>query len=75
LGGSIPYAGRARGIILFQLAHALAQAGGIQLIDGKRTEATLRTSRLADQPCAAPSGGFGERQVHNLDELLIAGWN
>ena len=69
------HAGRARWIVLFQLAHALAQARSIQLIDGKRAEATFGASGFADQPCAALSGGFDERQVHNLDESLIAGWN
>jgi hypothetical protein len=74
LADSIPHAGRARWINLFELVHALAKARGIKLIDGKRTVATLGASRLADQPCAALSAGFGERQVHNLDESLIGSW-
>ncbi len=44
---------------LFQVSQSALQAHRIQLIDGKHTDATLRTSRTTHQPLAAAARGIG----------------
>jgi len=38
----------------------------VKLIDGKHTDAALRTAWPADQPLAAATRGVGQCGIHNL---------
>ena len=53
---------------LFKIGEALAKTESVELVDGKRSHAALRTSRPADQPLSATAGGFGESRVDNLNQ-------
>jgi hypothetical protein len=44
---------------------------GIQLINGKHTNAALRATGAADQPVAAPPLRVGQGSVHDLYQYLI----
>jgi len=57
----------------FEIDHSLTQTRSIELIDGERANAALGAARLAQQPRAAFSRGFGKSRIHNLDEFTIAG--
>ena len=62
-------------ILLFEFYQSLSQPDGVQLIDGKHSHATLRATRPAGQPVAAFLKGIGQRGIHNLNQLLVAGWS
>ena len=56
----------------FEFRETLAQPENVQLIDGKHSDATLRTTRTANEPVAASTRGICQRGVHDLDQLLIS---
>ena len=53
---------------------ASLQPKRVELVDGESSDATLRASRLADQPLAAAAGRIGQGRIDNLHQLLIARW-
>jgi len=59
LARAFPHAGAAPRIACLQIGQPLAQAHGIQLGDGKRTQAAFRASQAARQPRAALARGLG----------------
>jgi hypothetical protein len=50
---------RSKRIGSFNLGQTVLQPHGIQLIDGKHPHATLRASRMTNQPLAAAPGSIG----------------
>jgi hypothetical protein len=57
----------------FKVREAPSQSMGIQLINGKHTNAALRATGAADQPVAAPPLRVGQGSVHDLYQLAIFG--
>jgi hypothetical protein len=55
-------------ITRFQLGHASLQPRGIQLIDRKNADTTLRTPGPTDEPMATATRGIGECSVDNLHQ-------
>ncbi len=53
-------AGGAVGVVLFGLRETVAQAEGVELIDGEDAVATMRAAGTAGQPFAAALHGVGE---------------
>ena len=58
-----------------QISESAPQTQGIELIDGKNSDAALRATRPADKPFAAAAGCLFERRVNDLDQLLIVSQN
>ena len=56
----------------FEFRETLAQPENVQLIDGKHSDATLRTARTTNKPLATSTRGIGQGGVHDLDQLLIS---
>jgi hypothetical protein len=55
------------------LVKAGLQSRGVELADGKGSDAALSASGAADQPVPAALDGVGKSGVHDLDEVAITG--
>jgi hypothetical protein len=55
----------------FKVREAPSQSMGIQLINGKHTNAALRATGAADQPVAAPPLRVDQGSVHDLYQRAI----
>ena len=56
----------------FEIRETLPQPASVKLINGKYSDATLRTARTTNKPLATSTRGIGQGGVHNLDQLLIS---
>jgi hypothetical protein len=61
-----------RGICGAQSGHSLAEASGIESIDGEGAVAALRATDAAGEEVSGAAGGIGERGVDTLEKLGFA---
>jgi hypothetical protein len=55
-----------------KLRQALSEPRGVELRDGKRTDATLMAAGPAEEPRAALAHRLSHGSIYNLDQLGIA---
>lgn len=56
-----------------QCLHAGVEAFGVESVDGEGAVAALGTSRPTGEPICGELRRVGQRSVHNLHELCVAG--
>jgi hypothetical protein len=55
-----------------QFAKTSSQAGSVELVDGKDTDAALGTSGAAREPISSTAGRVGQGGIDDLNEFVVA---